>query len=107
MRWADRIREALGSVSAVPELARADRVGSLVPVDATYVTLGRFAVLADARAFVGGTPGQAPYRYTFGRPPTQDEEPGDVGLLVLAGGRLRVIDATGEPWSVEAAQVTD
>jgi hypothetical protein len=107
MGLTSRLRAMLGTLGSGPELARAERVAALIPADSEYVTLGTFQVLPDARAFVGGTPGTAPYRYDFGPAPSADALVQEVGLLVLAGRRLRLVDSSGERWSVDCAQLTD
>jgi hypothetical protein len=103
----DRLRALIGPMADVSELARAARVAALVPPTSEYVTIGQFAVLPDARAFVGGVPGRQPYRHDVGLVPHRREEAREVGLLVLAEHRLRVMTATGERWSVPVDQITD
>lgn len=107
MGLGDRLRDLLGPMAAVRDLARADRVAALVPPDTEYVTVGLFKILPDAWAFVGRVPGSEPYRYDFGLLPTAGDQPRGVGLLVLAGRRLSVVGAAGERWSSDVSHITD
>src|SRR5690349_13063512 len=103
----ESFKRFFGQMGDVHELARGDRVAGLVPDDASYVTVGPVAVLPDARAFNGGDAGRAGYGRDLGYLPEGQGLQQHVALLVLAGRRLRVIEAAGERWSVDANQVTD
>ncbi len=107
MRLIQRLLEALAPMAAVPQLARAEHVAAVVPPDAEYVTVGLVKLLPDALGFVGGVPGQQPYRRVFGTPPVTDSRPEDAALLVLRGQRLSVLDRGGERWGVDCFQITD
>jgi hypothetical protein len=107
MGLGDWLRDLLGPMSAVSDLARAQRVAALVPTETEYVTVGLVHLLPDAWGFVGGVPGRGPYRYDFGLVPNTNGQPKEVGLLVLASQRLRVIGPTGERWSIEVSQLTN
>ncbi len=102
-----RLSGLLGAATAVPALARAESVAALVPAGADYVTMGQFAVLADARGFIGGDPGSGGYRRDIGLVPSGDALPREAGLLVLAGGRVSLVAADGERWSAAATDLTD
>jgi hypothetical protein len=101
----DYLRRLLGPVSAVPELARADRVSALVPPDARYVTVGLYAIVPDG--LVGHEPLRGPYRREFGALPNAEHQPQLAGLLMLAGDRLSVMSEAGEQWSAHVEDLTD
>ena len=56
MGLSDWLRDLLGPMSAVRDLARTQRVAALVPKETEYITVGLFHLLPDAWAFVGGVP---------------------------------------------------
>jgi hypothetical protein len=91
-------------MGAVPELARADVVASVVPVDARYVTLGPIAVLPDVRSFNRGEAGRGWYGRDLGYLPAGSRQ--EIALLVLTGDRLAVVERAGLRWSSDIAQVT-
>ena len=107
MRLIQRLLEALAPMGAVPQLARAEHVAAVVPPDAEYVTAGLVKLLPDALDFVGGVPGQQPYRHAFGGLPVTDSRPDEAALLVLRGQRLSVLDRGGERWGVDCSRITD
>ncbi|WP_375422858.1 hypothetical protein [uncultured Friedmanniella sp.] len=103
----ESLRQLIGQVGGVSELARVDRVAALVPTDAEYVTVGPLLVLADAVTFIGGPPGHGPFGRSLAVLPEIAGQAPELSLLVLAGRRLRVISPGGERWSCSAADVTD
>jgi hypothetical protein len=102
---ADTLRRFFGQIGAVPEMARADRVASLVPANARYVTVGPIAVLPDVRSFNGGPPGEARRGTDLGYLPASYRQ--EIALLVLTGDRLIVAGPAGPRWSCKPARVTD
>src|SRR4051812_5158001 len=105
MGLADTLRRFFGQMGAVSEIARADLVGSLVPADARYVTVGPIAVLPDVRSFNHGEPGQARRGTDLGYLPASFRQ--EIALLVLTADRLMVVQRTGPQWSRELGRITD
>jgi hypothetical protein len=93
-----------GQIGAVADLASGDEVAKLVPDEAQYVTAGLIAVLADIRAFNGGEAGAGRYGRDLSYLPRDVGQ--EIALLVLAAGRLVVIDKQGCRWSCVAGDIT-
>jgi hypothetical protein len=105
MRLGATLKRFFGQMGEVSDLARADRVASLVPDGARYVTVGPITVLPDVRAFNEGEPGQARRGVDLGYLPARFRQ--EIALLVLTRDRLAVVERPGLYWSCDLTRVTD